>query len=234
MLNEKITIEAVSESSILIRFSDQIEAELPLFINQVAEIVFAQHDNSIMNLTPSYTTLLIDYLPYRTSENQMLMSLAQILHLVDDTPIPHTNKTVTIPVYYDSRVAPDLTQLLKDKSLSLNELITLHTEAEYTVCAMGFAPGFAFLSGLNPKLSTPRHTTPRLKVMAGSVGLADNQTAVYPSITPGGWKIIGNSPISLFDPNSDQLSPFRIGDKIKFESIDLEQFNALGGQLWDL
>lgn len=234
MLNENISIEAVCESSILITFSNQIDAELSLFINQVAELIYESHANSIMNLTPSYTTLLIDYLPYRTSEHNMLLSLAKIVHQVDENPSKHTPNTITLPVYYGFDVAPDLKQLLSNKNMSVQDLIEKHTAPTYSVCAIGFLPGFAFLAGLDESLMATRQATPRLNVMAGSVGIADNQTAVYPANTPGGWNIIGNCPVPLFDSNSEQLSPFRIGDKVKFESISKQTFIELGGQSWDI
>lgn len=234
MLYERISIEALCESSILLRFSDQIDSDLPLFINQVAELIYAHHADSIMNLTPSYTTLLVDYLPYRTPEHHMLNSLAEIIHQVDQFNTPAVPETLTLPVYYDTSVAPDLARLLEEKSLTLDALIEAHTAPTYTICAIGFAPGFAFLSGLDPQLATPRLATPRLKVQPGSVGIADDQTAVYPSTTPGGWNIIGNSPMPLFDPNSEHLSPFRVGGKVKFQAIDKQHYFQLGGQLWEI
>jgi KipI family sensor histidine kinase inhibitor len=123
---------------------------------------------------------------------------------------------------------------MSEKSMSLQELVQLHTEPEYTICAIGFTPGFAFLSGLNSVLQMPRQSTPRLKVMPGSVGIGGDQTAVYPSTSPGGWNIIGNCPIPLFNPNSEQLSPFRVGDKVKFNSISKQEYLDLGGVLWDI
>lgn len=232
MLNEEISIEAVSESAILIRFSNEINAELPLLINQVAELVYAKHSEGIMNITPSYTTLLVDYLPYRTSEHTLLNSLAHIISQVDAFKTRPTQNTVTLPVYYGFDVAPDLANLLKNKSIALEELIAKHTTANYTICAIGFAPGFAFLSGLDETLATPRLASPRLKVASGSVGIADNQTAVYPSSTPGGWNIIGNCPAKLFDASSEKLSPFRVGDKVKFNAINRKEYLELGGELW--
>lgn len=233
MFQNKVSIDAVCETSILIRFSDKINLELPEFINQVSELIYADFSDSIMNLTPSYTTLLIDYLPFRTPEDEMIIGLAHIIHQVDDFQTTTESELITLPVYYGSEVAPDLDRFLSNKSMDKQQLIDLHTQQEYKVCAIGFSPGFAFLAGLSDKLSMPRLSTPRLKVAQGSVGIADNQTAVYPSESPGGWNIIGNCPIPLFDPNSEHLSPFRIGNTVRFEAINMEQFIALGGQTWE-
>lgn len=232
MIHDKVSIEAVCESSILIQFSDHIDPELPLFIKQVSQLIYADFASSIMNLTPSYTSLLVDYLPYRTPEEEMLIGLAQLIHHVDASQKPTEFQTITLPVYYDFDVAPDLKRLLETNNLKQQQLIELHTQQEYKVCAIGFSPGFAFLSGLDTRLIMPRLSTPRLKVTKGSVGIADNQTAVYPSETPGGWNIIGNCPTCLFDPSTENLSPLRVGDTVCFTSIDKQQFFQLGGQLW--
>lgn len=232
MIDDKVSIEAVCESSILIRFSDQIDSELPHFISQVSELIYAEYAYSIMNLTPSYTTLLIDYLPYRIPEEEILIGLAHIIHQVDDHDSQIESNLITLPVYYHSEVAPDLDNLCRQKHLQLDQLIALHSQQEYKVCAIGFSPGFGFLSGLPEQLATPRLSTPRLKVMKGSVGIADNQTAVYPSQTPGGWNIIGNCPTSLFDPHSEMLSPLRIGDLVRFKPISRDEYMSLGGELW--
>jgi len=232
MRNVNVSIEIVSETSILIKFSDHIDAELSLFIHQVAELIGERHADSIMNLTPSYTTLLIDYLPYRISEHTMRLSLFDLIQQIDKQPNLPPIKTVKLPIYYGFDVAPDLQNMLIHKSLDLETFIKKHTTPEYTICAIGFSPGFAFLSGLDTRLATKRHATPRLQVMAGSVGIADNQTAVYPSSTPGGWNIIGNCPIKIFDPSNAQLSPFRVGDKVKFDAITKDKFIQLGGTLW--
>ncbi|WED24384.1 5-oxoprolinase subunit PxpB [Vibrio sp. JC009] len=230
---DKLSIEAVCESSILVRFSDEININLPHYINAVAELIVAQHANSIMNITPSYTTLLIDYLPYRVSEDEFIASVASVLHDVEVNLTALSYNTIVLPVFYDESVAPDLAAVMEARKLSKQDLIALHTGQEYTVCAIGFTPGFAFLANVPEPLATPRLKTPRLSVAKGSLGIADRQTAIYPTQTPGGWNIIGNCPVPLFDPASEKLSPFRIGDKVKFESIDRDYYFELGGELWD-
>lgn len=232
MIWDKLSIEAVCESSILIRFSDEIDVQLPKYISAIAEVIVSEHSDSIMSVTPSYTTLLIDYLPFRISEKDLLSSIASLLHTLEFYPEEENSNSIVFPVYYHESVAPDLPKILSEKNLSLEQLIELHTSQEYTVCAIGFAPGFAFLANVKEELATPRLETPRLKVMKGSVGIADRQTAIYPSDTPGGWNIIGNSPVELFDPNSERLSPFRVGEKVRFESIDKYEYKELGGKLW--
>jgi KipI family sensor histidine kinase inhibitor len=230
---DKLSIEAVCESSILIRFSDQIDTGLPVFIQAIAEIIVSEHTDAVMNITPSYTTLLVDYLPYRISEEEMINSIASILHYAEVQQGDYEGRTIELPVYYHPSVAPDLEGMLEAKNLTLEQFIGLHSGEAYTVCAIGFTPGFAFLAELPEVLAEPRLDTPRLTVRKGSVGIADRQTAIYPSQSPGGWNIVGNCPIELFDPASEHLSPFRIGDKVRFKAIEREQYLRLGGTLWE-
>lgn len=230
---DKLSIEALCESSILIRFSDEIDIQLPKYISAIAEVIVSSHPDAIMSVTPSYTTLLIDYLPFRISEQEMLRSIASILHSVELYPDEDESHSIVFPVYYHESVAPDLPRLLQDKNLTLEQLIELHTGQVYTVCAIGFAPGFAFLANVDKSLATPRLDTPRLRVQKGSVGIADRQTAIYPSDTPGGWNIIGNCPVELFEPDTERLSPFRVGEKVRFEAIDKYEYKELGGKLWE-
>ncbi|WP_338405535.1 allophanate hydrolase subunit 1 [Vibrio hannami] len=183
---DQLSIEAVCESSILIRFSNEIDTQLPKYISAIAEVIVSEHQDVIMSVTPSYTTLLIDYLPFRISEQELLTSIANLLHSIELYPEEDRQQSIVLPVYYHESVAPDLISVMEDKKLTLEQLIELHTGREYTVCAIGFAPGFAFLAHVDQVLATPRLATPRLKVLKGSVGIADTQTAVYPSDTPGG------------------------------------------------
>ncbi|EGA70671.1 Allophanate hydrolase subunit 1 [Vibrio sinaloensis DSM 21326] len=183
-----------------------------------------------MNVTPSFNTILIDYLPHRVSIFEFIPYLEKIvteslLHLPEQ---PQTN-TIKLPVYYHVEVGPDLIEYEK-QGVSLEDVIKLHSEPEYSVGAIGFTAGFAFLTDVSPSLQLPRKTSPRLKVAKGSVAIANNQTAIYPSESPGGWNIIGNCPLDLYDPTSASVLPFSIGDKIKFESISRSEFEELGGK----
>ncbi|WP_369434125.1 allophanate hydrolase subunit 1 [Psychromonas sp. MME1] len=123
----------------------------------------------------------------------------------------------------------DLDALSQRTNLTVAEIIQLHSETIYRVCAIGFAPGFAFLAEVPAAIQAPRHATPRHFVPAGSVAIADAQTAVYPSDSPGGWQIIGNCPITLFDHHRDPITPFKVGDRVKFTAISATHFAELGG-----
>jgi KipI family sensor histidine kinase inhibitor len=138
---------------------------------------------------------------------------------------------VTLPVFYSPEVGPDLLSLAKAKNLSPDDVIRLHHEREYRVYAIGFAPGFAYLGQVSERLATARLATPRAKVPRGAVGIADQQTAVYPSESPGGWNLIGRCPVRMFDPNALDALKVSVGDRVRFEPINRETFLELGGEL---
>lgn len=138
------------------------------------------------------------------------------------------NKSIIeIPVCYAQSLGIDLQNAVKASNCSIDELIQQHSDKIYTVYCLGFLPGFAYMGDLPKAIQLPRHPSPRSKVLAGSVGIAGKQTGIYPSASPGGWQIIGRTPIKIFDPTSPSLSLFKAGDQVKFKPIDLELFHTL-------
>lgn len=223
----QFSISPISECSILIRFDDTITVE---HIGELAHQIVDKLNLIVMNVVPSYRTILIDYLPFRIQESAILQTLNEIVSRFDVQSMDNKQPNyISIPVYYSNETALDL-ERFQQNGLSMDKLIELHTKPVYTVSAIGFAPGFAFLSDVSPELSMPRHHTPRTNVPAGSVAIADSKTAVYPSDSPGGWNIIGRTPISLFTDNPPFI-PFEVGDKVTFGSISKQEFVSLGGVL---
>ena len=138
------------------------------------------------------------------------------------------NKSIIeIPVCYDASLGIDLQNAIKASNCSIDELIQQHSDKIYTVYCLGFLPGFAYMGDVPNAIQLPRHPSPRSKVLAGSVGIAGKQTGIYPMNSPGGWQIIGRTPIKIFDPTSTTLTLFKAGDQIKFKPIDLELFHTL-------
>lgn len=223
----QFSISPISECSILIRFDDTITVE---HIGELAHQIVDKLNLIVMNVVPSYRTILIDYLPFRIQESVIIQTLNEIVSRFDVQSMDNKQPNyISIPVYYSNETALDLDRF-QQNGLSMDKLIELHTKPVYTVSAIGFAPGFAFLSDVSPELSMPRHHTPRTNVPAGSVAIADSKTAVYPSDSPGGWNIIGRTPISLFT-DTPPFIPFEVGDKVTFGSISIQEFVSLGGVL---
>ncbi len=224
---EKFTISLVSECNVFVKFEDNIPEH---YIGELAHQIREQLASVIMNVIPAYQTILIDYLPFIMDDSSIVTAINQIISQFNpDKCVSPQPKTISIPVYYSEETALDL-QRFVDGGLSLQDVIKLHTETEYTVSAIGFAPGFAFLSDVSSKLIMPRLTTPRTFVPAGSVGIADSKTAVYPSDSPAGWNIIGRSPVTLFS-DTPPFIPFEVGDSVTFTAISKQEFIELGGVL---
>jgi inhibitor of KinA len=130
-------------------------------------------------------------------------------------------------VCYGEELGPDLQDVAATHGMASEQVIQLHTSTTYLVYFLGFVPGFAYLGELPEALVTPRHATPRRKVPAGSIGIAGNQTGVYPCETPGGWRLLGRTPLAMFRPEEDGLSLLSIGDRVRFKAISREQFDAM-------
>ncbi|HHF2914674.1 TPA: 5-oxoprolinase subunit B family protein [Vibrio diabolicus] len=227
MHKEKFSISLISECSIFIKFDENISENA---LGELARNIKDTLASIIMNVVPSYQTILIDYLPFRINEKDLVHKLHQMISKFDTQSLSLVQPNhITIPVYYSEETALDLPRF-QDRGLSLDALISLHTQAEYAVSAIGFAPGFAFLSDVDTQLHMPRLATPRTRVPAGSVGIADSKTAVYPSDSPGGWNIIGRSPLPLFS-DTPPFIPFEVGDKVTFNAISKQKFIELGGVL---
>ncbi|HHF3182490.1 MULTISPECIES: 5-oxoprolinase subunit B family protein [Vibrio] len=227
MHKEKFNISLISECSIFIKFDESISENA---VGELARSIRETFASIVMNVVPSYQTILIDYLPFRINEKNLVNELQQIVSQFDTQSLKLSQPNhITIPVYYSEETALDLSRFQK-RGLSLDDLITLHTKTEYAVSAIGFAPGFAFLSDVDTQLHMARLATPRTHVPAGSVGIADSKTAVYPSDSPGGWNIIGKSPLALFS-DSPPFIPFEVGDKVTFNAISKQEFIDLGGVL---
>jgi KipI family sensor histidine kinase inhibitor len=138
-------------------------------------------------------------------------------------------KSHVLPVWYDVSVGPELTLLASRSGLSVSEVIKRHSDHEYQVFALGFAPGFAFMGLVDEVLASPRLSTPRKRVAAGSVGIAERQTAAYPVVSPGGWNLIGRTPARLFDRQRDGYSLLQPGDTVRYQAVDHAEFLKLGG-----
>ncbi len=227
MHQDKFSISFVSECSVRVKFDTSV---LENHVGELAHQIREQLASVVMNVIPSYQTILIEYLPHRIDDSNLIAGLNH--HIIQfnpeerDFPKP---KTISIPVYYSEETALDLSRFAEN-GLSLKDVIQLHTQKNYTVSAIGFAPGFAFLSDVANELVMPRLTTPRTCVPAGSVGIADSKTAVYPSESPGGWNIIGRSPMTLFK-DTPPFVPFEVGDSVTFTAISKQEFIEQGGEL---
>jgi inhibitor of KinA len=180
----------------------------------------------IRNLHPAYCSLLVKFDALRLWHDELEAILRQYLERLEEVNLPEPRR-VEIPVCYGGEFGPDLAEVCAIHGMTPAQVIELHASAEYLVYFLGFVPGFAYLGELPKELLTPRLATPRRKVPAGSVGIAGNQTGVYPFATPGGWRLLGRTPLAMFRAERDGLSLLSIGDHVRFTPISAERFAAL-------
>jgi len=179
----------------------------------------------VHNLHPAYCSLLIKFDAVRMRHEELEAILGRYLERLEEVKLPEARR-VEIPVCYGGEYGPDLTEVCALQGVTAAQVIELHASAEYLVYFLGFVPGFAYLGELPKALVTPRLAAPRRRVPAGSVGIAGNQTGVYPFATPGGWRLLGRTPLAMFRADREELSLLSIGDRVRFVPISREEFAA--------
>ncbi|MDI4637221.1 MULTISPECIES: 5-oxoprolinase subunit PxpB [Halomonadaceae] len=213
----------------LVRLFDTIdEANMPwlMALCRGCEDAFG---TALVDLVPSYTTLLVHYDATQLSAGEARARLANILADLRPNEEAAAGAIKEVPVWYDESVGPELERLMVATGLDRQALIELHAGHEYRVFALGFAPGFAFMGSLDERLAMPRLDTPRQRVPAGSVAVAGRQTSAYPRQSPGGWNLIGRTPLRLFDQHREEQSYLQVGDRVRFKPVDRAEFERLGG-----
>jgi KipI family sensor histidine kinase inhibitor len=221
-----IAITPASDSSLLVVFGNVISPDLHRRVVAMFRAFFAQHDPRIRNLHPGYASLLIDFDPLRLTHDELTATVRELATRADSESIASSH-VITIPVCYDLGFAPDLIEVAHHAGISVDEVVRLHSSSDYLVYFLGFSPGFAYLGGLPPILQMPRLATPRTSVPAGSVGIAGIQTGIYPVDSPGGWRLIGRTPLRMFDPAAAPPTRLQPGDAMKFSPIDRATFDDL-------
>ena len=224
-------IQLAGEKAFIIYFGDRISEGISKQVCAMATRVRRSLGCRLIDLIPSYASLLILYDPFQGGHTEIRAMLEDCLKEPSTATENAAGRQVALPVYYSSEVGPDLLSMAGTKGLSPEDVIRLHHEREYRVYAIGFAPGFAYLGQVNERLATARLATPRAKVPRGAVGIAGQQTAVYPGESPGGWNLIGRCPVRMFDPNALDALKVSVGDRVRFEPINRETFLELGGEL---
>jgi len=220
-------IVPASDSSILVEFGDRIDPETQDHVLGLFHGLRALDDPRIRNLHPGYVSLLVDFDPLALS-HQDVRALIESLASNRARAARDGSAIVAIPVCYDAEFGPDLAEVSAYTGVSAEEVIRLHSSAAYRVCFLGFTGGFAYLGGMPEVLHTPRLGTPRRAVAAGSVGIAGGQTGIYPTETPGGWRLIGRTPVQMFNPLAEPPTRVRSGDIVRLDPIHRVRFE----QLW--
>jgi KipI family sensor histidine kinase inhibitor len=215
-----------SDQSLLIYFGHQITLAANEKVRKLLRLLELEPLSGVRNLHPAYCSLLVNFDPLTLTHEKLQSLLGGYLSRLENVQLPEP-RHMEIPVCYGGELGPDLDEVAALHGLSPAQVIELHTSTTYRVYFLGFVPGFAYLGELPGELITPRLASPRRKVPAGSVGIAGNQTGVYPFATPGGWRILGRTPISMFRVDGSAFSFLSIGDRVRFTSVSRERFAEL-------
>ncbi|GIR40572.1 MAG: 5-oxoprolinase subunit PxpB [Pseudomonadota bacterium] len=230
-----ISINDASENSIIVYFGSETSDSISNQINAFCIHMKTNYQTYIIDLISSYASVLLIFDVPNISHSEIKRivraSLAKLEKSSKKSGVSEEKQVITLPVLYGGENGPDLSTIAKNAGISEREVISIHESKPYLVYAIGFAPGFAYLGEVDPKIASPRLETPRQMVPKGAVAIADRQTAVYPAESPGGWNIIGICPIPMFNSLSPPYMPVSVGDTVKFESIDENQFDKIQEKL---
>jgi KipI family sensor histidine kinase inhibitor len=225
-LSSDLTILPLAESGLLVEFANVIDFAIVDQVGALAAALDAARPPGLLDVVPSYRTLLVSFDPAQTDGDTLT---ATILELTTDEAVrpAAAGREVIFPVVYGGEFGPDLADVAAHTGLTPDDVCARHAAATYRVATMGFSPGFGFFVGMPPELTVPRRQSPRTRVPKGSVAIGGAQTGIYPDVLPGGWNIIGRTPLTMFDVN--RAEPFLIqpGDTVRFAPVTREEYDKI-------
>jgi inhibitor of KinA len=224
------SIQPLGDSAAIVTWPSATDDEIPELIQQLSMSLPSRPEAGIEGIVQGVVSLTLHYDPAQLHWNEVRERIEHSILAMTERP-RRSAPVVEIPVCYAAEYAMDLAEVASVHGLTVKDVIRLHSGAEYTVRMIGFAPGFPYLAGLPEQLVTPRRSVPRLRVPAGSVAIGGRQTGVYSLETPGGWQIIGRTPVRLFQPQHDPPCLLSAGDRVRFVPLPLKDFRDQQAQL---
>ncbi|WP_297495864.1 5-oxoprolinase subunit PxpB [Thermococcus sp.] len=221
-------IKPLGDSALLVSFGERIDEEINEKVHALTRAIEQANFEWLVEVVPAYSSLAVIY----DSALVDFESVKRTIEGIEITSERFEGKLVEVPVVYGGEYGPDLEFVAEYNGLSVDEVVEIHSRPVYRVYFLGFLPGFAYLGGMDERIATPRLEKPRLKVPAGSVGIAGKQTGIYPLESPGGWRLIGRTPLRLFNPAKGPPTLFQPGDRVKFVPIDESEFIELYEEEW--
>ena len=214
------------DRALTVELGNEIDEHINARLMGLIQTLSDERIKGIEEYVPSFRAVLIHYNPAVISYEKMVGLVNRALS-VPFHEMTHHRRCVNVPVCYDRQYGPDIDDVAKHAGISVEEVIKIHTSKPYLVYMLGFQPGFPYLGGLDERIHTPRLETPRVKLEAGSVGIGGAQTGIYPMESPGGWRIIGVTPVRCYNPDKDRPIPYKAGDHIRFVPVSKEEFASL-------
>nr|WP_293993176.1 5-oxoprolinase subunit PxpB [uncultured Fusobacterium sp.] len=215
------------DCSFVIQFGNEISPEINKKIRKMIEDLKEQNIDGLIEMVPTYCSMLVSYDPCKISYKELKAKVEELLKLASESTESDEITLIEIPTLYNDEYGPDLEYVANHNNLTKEEVIKIHTGTDYLVYMLGFMPGFTYLGGMSEKIATPRLESPRLQIFPGSVGIAGKQTGMYPSLSPGGWRIIGRTPLKLYNPESNTPVYISSGDYIRYISIDEAEYKKI-------
>ena len=226
VFREGARILAAGDRALVVEFGNEIDPRINRLVHNLRLKILEMNVAGIEELVPSYRSLLIVYEPAVVSYPELRQLVETLDKNLPEAPLAPP-KVHFVPVVYGGEHGPDLADVAAVNRLTQEEVISVHQEPEYMIYMFGFAPGFPYLGGMSPLIATPRLEVPRTRIPAGSVGIAGSQTGIYPLESPGGWRLIGRTPVKLYDPSREPQVLFSVGEYVKFFRISGEEYLAI-------
>ena len=226
MIYEEPRFLSGGDRAIFIELGDSIDPDVNQRVRNLKLAIEKAGIPGVVESVPAYRSLLVYFEPLQLSAPEFRETIGNLLKSLTSGESPE-RRLIEIPVTYGGEFGPDLELVASHNNLSDAEVVRIHSSARYLIYMIGFMPGFPYLGGMSPDIATPRKITPRLKIPAGSVGIAGNQTGIYPAESPGGWQIIGRTPLELFHPTREPPSILQAGDYLTFVGVTPEEFTIV-------
>lgn len=229
-MNQEIRYLPAGDKVIVVEFGNEISQEINNKVMALYHVINSHHIKGIEELVPTYRSLMVQYNPSQVVYKELIDLLKELSENMRVEKLPN-QRIIEVPVIYGQEFGPDIEFVASHNNMSVNEVIQIHTSNDYPIYMLGFTPGFPYLGRMSDKIETPRLKTPRNKIPAGSVGIAGKQTGIYPIESPGGWQLIGITPIKLYDPYREPPILMQAGDFIRFVSVGLEEYRRIERQV---
>ena len=229
---KKAKILTAGDSALLIEFEQKIVPEINAQITAFVHLLKEQHIEGVTDLIPAFASLLINYDPRVIGYKDLKARIEELLK-IEVSEEAGDARVFEIPVCYGGEYGPDIANIAENAGISEQEVIDIHCSKDYLIYMLGFLPGFVYLGGLDERIHTPRLANPRISIPAGSVGIAASQTGIYPLNSPGGWQLLGMTPVKTYDPERETPILVEAGDYIRFVPVTEEEFLKIKKQVDD-
>ena len=231
MQHEAVRYLTLGDQGLIVEFGNAISPEISAKVRGMYLAVLESGIPGIIDLNPTYRSLMVGYDPAVILYDDLVAQLKSLENRLGEMSLPEPNILVVPTLYGGEEYGPDMKTVMETSALSQEEVISIHTGTDYLVYMLGFTPGFSYLGGMDIRIETPRLKNPRVRIPGGSVGIAGKQTGIYSIDGPGGWQLIGRTPIKIYDPYREKPILHKAGDYIRFVSIDLAQYNRIDEQV---